>query len=316
MTPGPPGQRSQPLGIRVDVDTHVGMRDGVPRLLEVFAATGARATFYLSMGPDRSGRALFNLFKPGFLAKMRRSSAVSVYGLRTVLSGTLLPSRLIALAFPEIARRIRDEGHETGVHAWDHRTWQDRLLRLPAAAVEEQLDRGRQAYRSIFGSAPASFAAPAWLSSDAALLHEDTFGLRFASDCRGCEPFVPIVAGWPLATPQVPTTLPTLDELIGWREPTAGEYFSTMLELAGRQAWPVLTVHAEIEGGEYAPDLEEFLVAAQRRGFRPVSLGQLLDERLASGPLAAAELRHAEVPGRHGVLSHQAGDAVGERVPA
>lgn len=296
----------RPLGIRVDVDTHAGMRDGVPKLLEVFAATGSRSTIYLSMGPDRSGRALLNLLKPGFLAKMRRSSAVRVYGLRTVLSGTLLPSRPIAIAFPELCRRIRDEGHETGVHAWDHRTWQDRLLRLPASRVRQELDRGFEAYRSIFGTAPQTYAAPAWLSSETSLLHEDTLGLRYASDCRGTEPFVPIVAGQRLVTPQVPSTLPTLDELLGWREPTAASYFASMLELADEQEWPVLTIHAELEGGPYAAELHDFLVAAKTRGYRPVALGELLAQRRAQGPLPAFELHHAEVPGRHGVLSHQA----------
>src|SRR4029079_11768611 len=115
------------LGLRVDVDTHDGMRLGVPRLLDVMREEGVKATFYLSMGPDRSGLAVLNALRPGFLRKMTRTGAARVYGLRTVLSGTLLPSRPIATAFPEIARRVRDEGHETGVHAWDHRKWQGRL---------------------------------------------------------------------------------------------------------------------------------------------------------------------------------------------
>ena len=295
----------RPLGIRVDVDTHVGMRDGVPRLLEVFAATGSKATVYLSMGPDRAGRALLNLLKPGFLTKMRRSSAVSVYGLRTVLSGTLLPSRPIATAFPEIARRVAEQGHETGVHAWDHRTWQDRLLQLPAERIHRELDRGRAAYRQIFGAEPPTFAAPAWLSNDVSLLHEETFGLRYGSDCRGLEPFLPSIGGRVLTTPQVPSTLPTLDEHLGWQASTAAEYFDAMLELAETQAWPVLTVHAELEGGPYAEALGAFLDAASKRGLRPVALGTLLDQRRAAGPLPVHEVVHAPVEGRHGVLSHQ-----------
>ncbi|OYV97776.1 MAG: hypothetical protein B7X11_06260, partial [Acidobacteria bacterium 37-65-4] len=49
------------LGLRIDVDTHEGMRDGVPKLLEVLSAAGVKGTFYLAMGPDRSGLAIFNI---------------------------------------------------------------------------------------------------------------------------------------------------------------------------------------------------------------------------------------------------------------
>jgi hypothetical protein len=49
------------------------------------AAEGVKATFYLSMGPDRSGLAALSALRPGFLAKMTRTGAASVYGWRTVL---------------------------------------------------------------------------------------------------------------------------------------------------------------------------------------------------------------------------------------
>lgn len=293
------------LGIRVDVDTHDGMRDGVPSLLDSFAAAGVKATFYLSMGPDRSGRAVLNVFRPGFLAKMRRTSAAQVYGLRTILSGTLLPSRPIATKFPDIARRIRDEGHETGVHAWDHRTWQDNLLRFPRSRVEAELDRGQQAYQEIYGSAPRSFAAPAWLTCDSALLHQESMALEFGSDCRGNEPFVPVVEGRRLTTPQVPSTIPTLDELLGFEFETADDYFAAVLSRLDPQGWPVLTVHAEIEGGPHAEAFRRFLGATAAAGCRLLTLGELLSVRRSLGPLPDFTMEHQSVPGRHGVVSTQ-----------
>lgn len=294
------------LGLRVDVDTHDGMRDGVPRLLDVFARAGVRATFYFAMGPDRSGRAVLNALRPGFLAKMRRTGAARVYGWRTVLSGTLLPARPIGTAFPAIGRRARAEGHEIGVHAWDHRSWQDRLLGFPDARVFDELDRGRAAFLGAFGEPPKTFAAPAWLTCDAALLHEETFGLAYASDCRGTEPFLPVVAGRALVTPQVPATLPTLDEALGDTHAEAASYFDAMLDAAERAAWPVFTLHAEMEGGPYEAAFARFLAAADARGIRAVPLGELLAERLASGPLPPSPLAHRPVRGRHGVVSTQA----------
>src|SRR5947209_1680364 len=293
------------LGLRVDVDTHDGMRLGVPRLLEVMAEERVAATFYLSMGPDRSGLAVLNALRPGFLAKMTRTGAARVYGWRTILSGTLLPSRPIATAFPEIARRVRDAGHETGVHAWDHRKWQDRLLGFPPEKTAGELDKGFHAYQTIFGEAPRTYAAPAWLTSDDALLHEETFGLAMATDCRGTEPFLPVVRGRTLKTPQVPATLPTLDEALGDTFTDAPSYFAAMVEEAARSPWPVFTLHSELEGGPYAEDFRVFLRAAKAAGLRCVPLGELLAERQRQGALPVCTMLHAPVRGRHGVLSTQ-----------
>ena len=118
------------LGLKIDVDTHEGMKKGVPRLLESLAALEVKGTFYLSMGPDASGLAILQLLKnPRFLKKMLKSNAPALYGIKTALYGTLLPSPFIALSFPDLVRRIMAEGHEVEFHAWDHRRWQDGLSR-------------------------------------------------------------------------------------------------------------------------------------------------------------------------------------------
>ncbi len=258
------GQR---LGLRVDVDTHEGMRDGVPRLCEVFAAAGVHATFYLSMGPDRSGLAVLNALRPGFLRKMRRTGAARVYGWRTILSGTLLPARPIATAFPEIARRVREEGHEPGVHAWEHRHWQDRVLGWSAAKISRELDRGYRAFLEVFDEPPRTYAAPAWLSCEAALRHQETYALDDASDCRGTEPFLPAFGDDVLTTPQVPATLPTLDEALGETHREAARYFADLFAQLPADGWPVLTVHAELEGGPTRPTSPPFSPRRASRAF-------------------------------------------------
>ena len=109
------------LGIKIDVDTYQGMKHGVPRLLDILGNYDIKGSFFLSIGPDASGRAILQLIRnPLFLKKMVRTNAVGLYGLRTALYGTLLPSPMIALSFPDIVRQVITQGHEVQFHAWDH----------------------------------------------------------------------------------------------------------------------------------------------------------------------------------------------------
>ncbi len=295
------------LGLRIDVDTHEGMRDGVPRLLQVLKDAEVKGTFYLSFGPDRSGKAIVNALKnPAFLKKMLRTRAAKVYGLRTVLSGTLLPSRPIATAFPDIARRIVAEGHEAGVHAWDHRTWQDRLHKFSYERTAMELEKGRDAFVSIFGEEPKTYASPAWFCSNDSLDYQESLGLDYGSDCRGLEPFLPFIEGRPLKTPQVPSTLPTLDEGLGETDSDATSFFGRVLRMARESHWPVLTIHAELEGGPYAEDLATFLVEARAAGMRVMPLRELMAERLsADPPLAPFTMSYGMVDGRASMVSMQ-----------
>jgi undecaprenyl phosphate-alpha-L-ara4FN deformylase len=294
------------LGLRVDVDTHGGMRDGVPRLLDALREAGVRATFYLAMGPDRSGKAIFNLLRPGFLKKMRRTSAGKVYGWRTLLSGTLLPARPVASGFPETARRIAAEGHEAGIHSWSHRDWQDRLPKYSPERIVLDLDAACEAFQGIFGVRPETTAAPAWLCSEESLQCQEPFHFLYASDCRGMDPFLPNIERRTLKTPQVPVTLPTLDEALGDSASDAASFFRGVLDQVKAGEWPVLTVHAELEGGPFVLEFADFLREARGRGIQVVSLRNLLSLRVSTGKtLPRCTMSWGEIEGRSGVVSMQ-----------
>ena len=138
------------VALKIDVDTHQGLELGVPRLAAMLEREGVAASFYISMGPDNSGRAILRVFRNrGFLSKMFRTKAVSMYGTRTILSGTLLPSRPIALSFPGILRDLKARGFEVGVHGYDHVRWQDHLDDIGEAGVRNELEDAFEAYRAI-----------------------------------------------------------------------------------------------------------------------------------------------------------------------
>jgi hypothetical protein len=275
----------QPVSLKVDVDTHDGMRDGVPNLLDAFRAAGVRATFFLSFGPDNSGKAVLNVLRqPGFLKKMVRTGAPSLYGWRTILSGTLLPARPIATKFPDIVRRIEEEGHEVAVHAWDHRLWQDHLEELDSSRIEAEFERSFGAFETILGRRSRAVAAPAWFETAASLQVQDGLGLLYASDLRGGVPCYPVLDGYRSTTLQLPTSQPCLEELLTQGERDLARCVRRVLDVPSPFGTRVLPLHAEVEGGVFRPFLQLLLDELVRDGTPTLPLEELARAELARQP--------------------------------
>lgn len=260
------------LVLKVDVDTRVGLVRGVPRLLELFARLGLKASFFVAMGPDHSGRALKRIFRPGFLRKQLRSGAASSYGPVTMLYGLLLPGPIIAASSPGTIRDCLAAGHEVGLHGWDHVFWHDRLRTLSRPQVRCELVRAAGLFRDITGMDPAAFAAPGWQVTDDALELMVELGFSHVSCCRGHSPFRPLVRGRALPLLELPTTLPTLDEVLCRPEVTEQGAAGMLAGMVRPGRLNVFTLHAEVEGRRYRPVLEEFCRRLQEAGVRFLTL--------------------------------------------
>ncbi len=294
------------LALKIDVDTYRGTLEGVPRLLELLQAQQAQATFLFSLGPDHTGRAIKRVFRPGFLGKVKRTSVSSHYGYKTLLYGTLLPGPDIGLRCGEVMRSVRDAGFEVGVHCYDHVRWQDHVAQADDAWTEAEMRKTMARFESIFGFAPEVHGAAGWQMNRHALRLEQRLGLRYASDCRGSHPFIPVWDAEIVACPQLPTTLPTLDELIGCEGITENNVAAHILQRteAKPETGHVYTLHAELEGMKLAPVFESLLLGWKAQGYDLVSLA----EYYAGLDLAALphhEFISAEVPGRSGTLACQ-----------
>jgi peptidoglycan/xylan/chitin deacetylase (PgdA/CDA1 family) len=292
------------LALKIDVDTYRGSREGVPALLDELERAGVRASFFLSLGPDRSGLAIRRIFfKPGFLGKMLRTNPTRMYGFRTMLYGTLLPAPRIALKLAPILRRVKAAGHEVGLHAWDHVLWQDWLEKLSQAQVRAEIGRGVEAFSEVFGARPLSFAAPAWYTTPPALLSLEEAGFHTISVSRGPHaPFRPRAGGRALSLVEVPTTLPTLDEALGRDGITRENWNERLVSLYRPGAAEVLCIHAETEGLAFRPEFRDLLSRHHDLGIRHVTLEDLADEARRRGP-PERELALGRIPGRAGLVT-------------
>lgn len=252
------------LALRIEVATLRGAREAVPRLAAILKEHGARATFLLSLGPDRTGRAL------GSLPRVRR---LKCYGLRALLSGTLLPAPDIGLRCGDVLRALPKEGHEAGILAFDRADWVNHIAGADEAWTAAAMQRARERYEEIFGVPALTHGAPGWRMNRYAYRYSQRLGFRHCSDTRGSGPFIPIIRGEVVACPQLPTTLPTLDELVatGLKPDQAAQ----RLLAASREPAPVghvVTLRAEVEGTVLAPALQVLLAGWRALGMQAVPL--------------------------------------------
>ena len=294
------------LALKIDVDTYRGTRVGVPRLVEILQKHQVNATFLFSLGPDHTGRAVKRVFRPGFMKKVSRTSVVEHYGLKTLMYGTLLPGPDIGKRCGDLMRGVRDQGFEVGIHCWDHIRWQDHVAGQNGAWTKREMKRACDRFEKIFGEPARTHGAAGWQMNVHALRLEQQLGFDYCSDTRGSHPFIPIWNAEIVACPQLPTTLPTLDELIGVDGITPDTVAHHLLSLTATPpaTGHVYTLHAELEGMKLASAFEALLFGWKAQGYELVSLKDYAAS-LDRKNLPRHEVVMGEIPGRSGTLALQ-----------
>ncbi|MCM3878189.1 MAG: polysaccharide deacetylase family protein [Thermoanaerobaculia bacterium] len=314
------------LALKVDVDTYRGTLEGVPRLVDLFGKHGLRATFFFSLGPDTSGRAIKRVFRKGFVKKVLSASPAASYGFRTMLYGTLLPAPDIG-GRSETVARMREAaaaGHSVGIHAWDHIDWHDNLPKMSRGRIEAVVAKEHARFREIFGRPAAFQAAPGWTATALSVEVQEAHGIVATSDTRGGGPFFPLRAdGTPSKVLEIPSTLPTFDELLALSLPGSGTQVERACKFlrmglseglaagvgeaepaaaaldadAAQTALDVHSIHTEIEGGAvFAAPFSDLLAAWKSDGVKFLTFEEICKTLLAAPALSRSAREQKEFP--------------------
>jgi undecaprenyl phosphate-alpha-L-ara4FN deformylase len=262
---------SRRIALKVDVDTLRGTQRGVPRLAELLARYDAGATF------------LFSLY------------------------GTLLPGPDIGKRCADTLRAVRDAGFEVGIHSWDHVKWQAGVCAAGADWTEREMRIAVARFEEIFGAAPRVHAAAGWQMNVHSYRLTQRLGFDYCSDTRGCCPYIPIIDAEIVACPQIPTTLPTFDELVGRDGVDASNAAERLVRVANETHAPaghVFSLHAELEGIKLLAEFEKLLAAWKSAGIELLSLGSYI-AALGESSLPRHRAAAATVAGRRGILATQ-----------
>ena len=294
------------VALKVDVDTDRGTREGVPPLVSLLEQFSAPASFLFSLGPDNTGKAIRRVFRPGFFQKVSRTSVVQMYGVRTLLNGTLLPAPHIGKRNADVMRRVRDAGFETGIHCHDHFEWQDHLFRMSLEETRAEFGKALIEYHRIFGCDAATAGAPGWQATSFSRQVYDEAGFLYASDTRGESPFYPEINGKVFKTLEIPSTLPTFDELLGRPEFPDDKIVAHYTSLLKPGQANILTIHAEIEGMMKRPLFESLLKSWSDIGVTFIRMDDLAREILVHRESVPVHpLVMAEIDGRSGTVATQ-----------
>jgi len=292
------------IGIKVDVDTSKGMKHGVPVLLALFKRHNIKASFFVPMGKDHTGRTVKRVFtRRGFLKKAGRVGVISTYGIKTLLYGIVLPGPEIARENKTIMQDITKEGHELGIHGYDHVYWHDHIKHISAQKTEDILRKSVDTFNKLLNVNPKSFAAPGWMVNTHALRFFENNGFVYTSNARGRSPFYPLFRGEDFRMLELPSTLPTLDEVVGVAgtdRATLTKYFLDALN----DGLNIMTVHTELEGNRWTGFLDDFLRETIKSGYIYKRLIDIAME-YKDIPVETCEMHYGYVDGRAGEVCVQ-----------
>ena len=294
------------LALKVDADTDRGTRIGVANLAADCSEAGAPACFLFSLGRDQTGRAVSRVLRPGFFSKVSRTSVVEIYGMRTLLNGTLLPAPHIGRRNAGAMRAVRAAGFEVGIHCLNHYRWQDHLAGMDLGAVRAEFAEARAEFTRVFGGEATTAGAPGWQSNERSRQVYDEAGLLYSSDTRGTHPFFPSIGGRVFSTLEIPSTLPTLDELMGRPEYPDSGIAAHLVSLLRPDHLNVFTLHAEIEGMGRRQIFRSFLSLCREKGVEFVRMDDEARRLLAGRPgVPVCEQVMAQIDGRSGLVATQ-----------
>lgn len=268
------------IALRVEVRSLRGLHQGVPNLMRLFSEFQVRASFFFPLGRDFSG------LRP--LQAWRERTA---RGLAALGYGTLLPAPSLREEATRMMALARANGHEVGLFGLSPVHWAQRMAHADEAWTRQQCDELWQAYVAADGREPVALATPAWQVNPALLAALAAGHYHYSSMTRGKLPYLPQLQGVRSEVPEIPTTLPTLGEMLR-RPEVSPDNVHEYLYAESQHVLPaghVFAASAEYEGLERLAIMEKLLVMWKGQEGSVRALGDVLKE------IAPATLPHHQI---------------------
>jgi len=239
------------VAIKIDLFTLRSVNELLPSLLDLLQEYEVKASFFPALGPDpETAPRLFQR-----------------------LLGTM-PA--IAEQATNQLQAIVKRGHEVGAVPWDVAAWRRLVLERDADWTREQVGKGTEGFRKLFADKPRYFAAPGFLVNADTSAIEGELGFEYALDTRGLFPYRSMNPDGSGRCPQVPVTLPRIEDLLATGE--SPEDVHQVLFMESQK--PLEQGHVfnfTADYGGHLPVLEKLLVMWKGSQREPSGIGRMLD---------------------------------------
>ena len=192
------------FSLRIDIDTYKDLKEGVPNVLNLLSRYNIKASFFCTMGWEGDiisvlrHRILYakKVKLPEVTAKKQLFSSYLEF-----LRCLFLPKKISKQA--KMLKKIVDEGHDLGVHAYIHTRWHNPTTKNLTKEFNEMI----KSYEEIFNKKPIGFASPLFTSSNELVRLIDKYGFLYASFLEGEKPFQPKINEKKCSHIQIPVNI-------------------------------------------------------------------------------------------------------------
>lgn len=251
--------------LRIDVDSIQGLAHGVPFYLKLLGELNWKASFFVPMGPNRLVTAAFRrMLDYRFYKQIWYMKPWATYG-RTGSSSH--SGSCIGLGNPNMVKRIVEEGHEVGLHGFDHAYVSNRAYAMTAAEYRDQLNRALEACHRVLGRPPVGTASPAWRCCRTMLQVQDSFDFQYAADIFGAIPCLVKTDGYTSPKPQIAASLDTVFPLVMDHR---GDHTAVLNEIKYQiisKTYNNLLLHTEYDYVHFGPDMEKLFRWLSDQGY-------------------------------------------------
>ena len=238
------------VAIGVQVGSIEGARHGLPSLLDLFDEYKVKASFFVSLGPDRSVNLWRRLTGAAFISDAARAEL----------------------------ERLAASGHEVGLAPFDPVAWEQQAAHADRAWTRRQLNPALDVYDRTFDREPCCFGAAGFQINPHLVSMEGELGLKYAADVRGQTLFLPRVQRVNGECPQIPATLPCIETALRARGVDEHNVHEHLFDLSQKllPTGHVWRISAEEEGIDWIDQVEKMLVMWRGSQRDILPLGDLL----------------------------------------
>ncbi|MFW9916329.1 MAG: polysaccharide deacetylase family protein [Candidatus Thorarchaeota archaeon] len=281
------------LAIRVDVDTREGVTKGIPIILEILdKSSEIKASFFLAMGPDHTGRNIRRILKFREFSKIHPKS-LAQYSPRSLLSGIFLGRNCLDGSHMSIIKEANRNGNEFGLHGYNHYYWATHFRKLDNFQQIDLLERGIRDFYYFMRERPTIFATPAFKWTKNLFFELDRRKFLCSGDFRFKKriimPFRLKFGSHVCSHLQLPVTYPLPSDLL-LQGASEGAVIRQIVRrakelIASSPFTGVFYIHAAIEPLRYQSLFKSIIAAFEHLGIRFLTFSQLTKEFAPQAPI-------------------------------